>query len=122
MVRIRYIVNNVSESVKFYTENLAFELVQQFGPAIAILQRDGVQLLVSGPISSAAREMPDGTKPSPGGWARFQIVTNDIETMIADLKDKGVSFKNELFENQGRKQILCEDPSGNLIELFEGPK
>ena len=49
MARIRYIVKDVGEAVAFYTSHLGFKLVQQFGPAIAILQRDDLELLVSGP-------------------------------------------------------------------------
>ena len=60
MIRIRYIVNDVDKAVEFYTSNLDFRLEQQFGPAIAILERDGVQLLVSGPKSSAGQPMPGG--------------------------------------------------------------
>ncbi len=119
MIRIRYIVKNVDEAVDFYTTNLGFALKQQFVPAVALLERDGVTLIVSGPVASASRPMPDGTVPQPGGWARFQIVVDDIEAEISRLKKNGVHFKNELFENQGRKQILCLDPSGNIIELFQ---
>lgn len=119
MIRIRYIVNDVDMAVEFYTSNFDFRLEQQFGPAIAILERDGLYLLVSGPKASASMPMPDGTIPAPGGWSRFQIVVDDIESEISRLKQNGVRFKNELLENQGRKQILCLDPSGNLIELFQ---
>jgi predicted enzyme related to lactoylglutathione lyase len=119
MIRIRYIVNDVDEAVEFYRSNFDFRLEQQFGPAIAILERDGLYLLVSGPTASASRPMPDGTKPSPGGWARFQIVVDDIESEVARLEQNGVQFKHDIIESQGRKQILCLDPSGNLVELFQ---
>ncbi len=119
MIRIRYIVNDVDKAVEFYRSNFDFRLEQQFGPAIAILERDGLYLLVSGPSASASRPMPDGSKPSPGGWARFQIVVDDIESEVARLKQNGVQFKHDIIENQGRKQILCLDPSGNLVELFQ---
>jgi len=119
MIRIRYIVDDVDEAVKFYTSNLFFELVEQYGAAVAILERDGVHLIVSGPKASASRQMPDGSQPSPGGWNRFQIVVDDIESEVSRLKQNGVPFKNDLFESQGRKQILCLDPSGNIVELFQ---
>ena len=100
MIRIRYIVNDVDKAVEFYTSNLDFRLKQQFGPAIAILERDGVQLLVSGPMASASRPLPDGSKPSPGGWNRFQIVVDDIESVVSRLRQNGVLFKNDIIENQ----------------------
>ena len=83
MIQIRYIVNDVDKAVEFYTSNLDFRLEQQFGPAVAILERDGVQLIVSGPVASASRPMPDGSKPTPGGWARFQIVVDDIGSEVS---------------------------------------
>ncbi len=63
--------------------------------------------------------MPDGTQPSPGGWARFQIVVDDIESEVSRLKLNGVEFKSDIIKGGGRKQILCLDPSGNLVELFQ---
>ena len=120
MIRVRYMVDDVSEAIDFYTGQLGFKLLQQYGPAVAILERFGTELIVAGPLSSAAQPMPDGTKPSAGGgWARFMIVVDDIEAEVARLKENGVAFKNEMIVGGGRKQILCLDPSGNIIELFE---
>ncbi len=61
--------------------------------------------------------MLDGAVPGPGGWSRFVLVVDDLESVVSKLKDDGVTFKNDIVENRGRKQILCEDPSGNVIEL-----
>ena len=119
MIRFRYIVNDVDKAVEFYKSNFDFKLEEQYGSAIAILERDGVQLIVSGPKASATKPMPDGTKPSPGGWSRMVITVDDIETVVSRLKKNGVQFKNDLMDNQGRKQILCLDPSNNIIELFQ---
>jgi len=118
-IKIRYLVNDVDKAVEFYTSNLDFRLEKQFGPAIAILEQDGVELLVSGPKASASMPMPDGTKPLPGGWNRFQMSVDDIESFVSKLKEKGIQFKNEIIEGPGGKQILCIDPSGNVIELFQ---
>jgi catechol 2,3-dioxygenase-like lactoylglutathione lyase family enzyme len=113
-------VNDVDEAVAFYVSKLGFELQQQFGPAIAILTHGDLELLVAGPRTSAAQPMPDGTRPTPGGgWARFVLTVDDLESYVSQLRAQGVEFKNEILENQGRKQILCVDPSNNIIELFE---
>lgn len=120
MARVRYMVNDVNEAVAFYVSSLGFELQQQFGPAIAILTHGDLELLVSGPKTSAAQPMADGTRPTAGGgWARFVLTVDDLEEYVSDLRKQGVEFKNEILDNQGRKQILCVDPSGNVIELFE---
>ena len=63
--------------------------------------------------------MPDGRKPQPGGWNRFVIEVEDIETLVASMKRSGVSFRNEIISGPGGKQILAEDPSGNPIEIFQ---
>ncbi len=119
MIRIRYIVDDVDDAVAFYTSHFGFRLDQQFGPAIAMLERDGVTLLVSGPKASASKPMPDGSQPSPGGWNRIMISVDDIESDVARLKQNGVEFRNEIIKGPGGKQILCLDPSGNVIELFQ---
>ena len=119
MATVRYLVHDVDAAVRFYTEHLGFSVQQQFGPAIAILSRDDLTLWVAGPVASAARPMPDGRKPEPGGWNRFVIEVKDLAEMVAALRDKGVPFRNDIVDGPGGRQILCEDPSGNVVELFE---
>ncbi|MCZ6813793.1 MAG: VOC family protein [Alphaproteobacteria bacterium] len=119
MANIRYIVKDVDDSVAFYMSHLGFDLVQQFGPAFAILQREDLQLWLAGPAASASKPMPDGSKPEPGGWARFVITVQDLDKFVAELRPRGVKFRNEILAGPGGKQILCEDPSGNVIELFQ---
>lgn len=122
MARVRYMVNDVDAAVDFYVSKLGFELQEQFGSAIAILLHGDLELLVAGPRTSAAQPMPDGTVPSPGGgWSRFVLTVDDLEAQVERLREQGVEFRNDIVENQGRKQILCSDPSGNVIELFEAP-
>jgi catechol 2,3-dioxygenase-like lactoylglutathione lyase family enzyme len=116
---VRYIVNDVDDAVEFYVSMLGFELDQQFGSAIAILNHRDLELVVSGPQTSAARPMSDGAKPSAGGgWSRFVLMVEDLESLVSDLKGRGVTFLNDIVEQGGRKQILCVDPSSNVIELF----
>lgn len=119
MATVRYLVKDVDASVAFYTRHLGFAVKQQFGPNIAILTRDDLTLWVAGPNSSAARPMPDGRKPEPGGWNRFVVEVEDLARIVAQLHQHGVSFRNDIVEGPGGKQILAEDPSGNVIELFE---
>ncbi len=120
MARVRYMVHDVDEAVEFYVAMLGFELDQQFGPTIAILNHGDLELIVAGPQTSAARPMSDGAKPSPGGgWSRFVLTVEDLESTVSDLRDVGVTFLNDVVEQGGRKQVLCTDPSGNVIELFQ---
>lgn len=119
MASIRYLVKDVEASIKFYSESLGFELKQQFGPAMAILTKDDLTLWLAGPPSSAAQAMPDGQKPEPGGWNRFVLQVNNLESLVTQLRSKNIRFKNDIVKGPGGSQILCEDPSGNVIELFQ---
>jgi catechol 2,3-dioxygenase-like lactoylglutathione lyase family enzyme len=119
-MRVRYIVDNVDEAVAFYVSNLGFEVEKQFGPAIAILVHGDLTLLVSGPKASASKPMLDGTTPSPGGgWNRILLDFDDLEAVVSKLKADGVKFRNDILDGVGGRQIICEDPAGNVIELTQ---
>jgi catechol 2,3-dioxygenase-like lactoylglutathione lyase family enzyme len=116
---VRYLVGDVDRAVAFYTRHLGFTLEQQMGPAFARVGRDDLTLWLAGPQSSAARPMPDGRQPEPGGWNRFVIEVDDLAAIVAALRAAGVTFRNEIVTGPGGMQILAEDPDGNPIELFE---
>ncbi len=81
----RYIVTDVEEAIAFYTGHLGFELSQHWGAAFAIVSNSDIQLWLSGPISSAARPMPDGRAPEPGGWNRIVVQVDDLEATAKRL-------------------------------------
>ncbi len=119
MVNVRYMVDDVDTAIEYYTNHLGFELRTSAAPAFADVTRGNLRLLLSGPASSAGRPMPDGTKPAPGGWNRVHLIVADIATEVARLRDAGVSFRNDIVTGPGGSQILLEDPSGNVVELFQ---
>jgi glyoxylase I family protein len=119
MLSLRYIVRDVEASITFYTGILGFTLRQQFGPAMAILSRGDISLWIAGPLASASKAMPDGRLPEPGGWNRLILEVTDLPALVADLSKQGAKFRNDIIDGPGGRQILCEDPSGNLVELFE---
>ena len=119
MLSLRYIVRDVEASITFYTGILEFTLRQQFGPAMAILSRGDISLWIAEPLASASKAMPDGRLPEPGGWNRLILEVTDLPALVADLSKQGAKFRNDIIDGPGGRQILCEDPSGNLVELFE---
>jgi len=121
MASVRYLVQDVETSIKFYSENMGFKLVEQYGPAMAIISKGDLTLWLAGPQSSAAKAMPDGQVPTSGGWNRFVLEVDDIVTTVTKLKSQSVKFRNEITKGPGGSQVLCEDPSGNVIELFQAP-
>jgi catechol 2,3-dioxygenase-like lactoylglutathione lyase family enzyme len=119
MATVRYFVHDVGAATSFYVDGLGFEVVRRFGPTIAILRRGDLELWLAGPTSSGARPMPDGRVPEPGGWNRLVIEVDDLDERIETLGARGVVFRNEVVEGPGGRHILAEDPSGNVVELFE---
>jgi catechol 2,3-dioxygenase-like lactoylglutathione lyase family enzyme len=118
-VNVRYMVEDVDAAIAFYTTHLGFTLLTRAAPAFADVVRRDLRLLLSGRTSSAGRAMPDGRQPVPGGWNRFQLVVDDIAAEVDRLRQAGLRFRNEIVRGPGGAQILLEDPSGNLIELFQ---
>jgi catechol 2,3-dioxygenase-like lactoylglutathione lyase family enzyme len=119
-VSVRYIVNDIDSCVKFYTRLLGFDVVMNPPGGFAMLSKGNLRLLLNQPgAGGAGQYMPDGTKPSPGGWNRIQLETHDLESAIEELTNREARFRNELVMGNGGKQILLLDPSENLIELIE---
>ena len=120
-VQVRYIVNDVDAAIAFYCGHLGFKEVMHPAPAFAMLTRGELRLVLSAPNPSTGggQPMPDGAQQRPGGWNRFAIEVQDIAVLVEKLSKAGVRFRNEIVTGVGGKQILVEDPSGNLVELFE---
>jgi catechol 2,3-dioxygenase-like lactoylglutathione lyase family enzyme len=120
-VSVRYIVDDVDASIKFYTDHLGFGLTMHPAPTFAMLDRGDLRLLLSAPggKGGGGQSMPDGTKPKPGGWNRISLQVADLERVAETLRQKGVHFRNDIVTGIGGKQVLVDDPSGNCVELFE---
>lgn len=116
---VRYQVKDVQRSIAFYTQILGFNLDHQTLPAFGQVSISNLKLILSGPGASGSRPMPDGHQQEPGGWNRIVLQVEDLPARIADLKNKGANFRNEMEVGPGGKQIQVEDPDGNPIELFE---
>jgi catechol 2,3-dioxygenase-like lactoylglutathione lyase family enzyme len=115
----RYLVHDVEASLKFYVETLGFTVMQKWGPAFAVIERQGLQLWISGPGTSAMKAMPDGRKPVPGGWNRIVLEVENLAALVEQLQKQNVTFRSEIVPGPGGKQVLIEDPSGNPLELFQ---
>ena len=119
MAVVRYLVADVDVAVAFYTGTLGFELVEQWGPPFAMIRRDDLTVWLSGPGSSASRPLADGSRPAAGGWNRLVLETDNLDALVAKLRNAGVSLRGTVVSGPGGKQALIEDPSGNPVELFE---
>ena len=116
MASVRYIVNDIDEAVDFYRDRLGFTVEKHNPGKFAALTREDLHLFLNAPGAGSAGKA--GGDPQPGGWSRFMIVTDDLDGMIEELCSAGATFRGDVAEGAGR-QILLEDPSGNVVELFE---
>ena len=118
---VRYIVDDVDAAVDFYTRHLQFEVAMRPGPGFAMLRKGDLRLLVNVPGGGggAGQDLSDGSTPEPGGWNRFQVQVDDLDTTVEDLKRAGVHFRGDTITGRGGRQALALDPAGNLVELFQ---
>ena len=121
MATTRYIVNDVDEAIKFYTGLLSFDLKQQAGSAFAIVEREDLALMLTGPAASAQRPMPDGSQPTPGGWNRILVQVEDIAATVAAMRSADATFRNDIVSGPFGQTIPVEDPSGNAVKLVQRP-
>lgn len=123
MTNVRYIVNDVDESIQFYCGHLGFTEEMHPAPVFAMIVRGDLRLLLSTPApggpGGGSQAMPDGTLPQPGGWNRVSLDVSDLDGMVEALRKDGVHFRNEIVTGVGGRQVLIDDPSGNPVELFE---
>lgn len=116
---VRYQVTDVERAIAFYTNHLGFDVALRGGPAFAAIANGNLTLFLSGPGSSGARQLPDGTPQTPGGHNRFVLEVDDLDAAITELRRAGVAFRNSVETGPGGRQIQITDPDGNPVELFE---
>lgn len=119
-VSVRYIVDNVNDAISFYRDRLGFVEQMHPAPTFAMLGRGDLRLVLSAPSSEGGggQDLPDGSRPAPGGWNRFMIEVDDLDALMARLGGLGVRFRGPIIQGVGGRQVIVEDPSGNPVELF----
>ena len=115
---VRYIVDDVNAAVAFYRDQLGFDVEMHAAPGFAALSSGDLRLFLNAPGAGGAGQA-GGSQPRSGGWNRFQLSVDDLESAVGRLRGQGARFRGDIVEGRGGRQILLEDPSGNPVELFE---
>jgi catechol 2,3-dioxygenase-like lactoylglutathione lyase family enzyme len=121
VANVRYIVDDVEAAIAFYRDLLGFEVEMQPAPTFAMLRRDDLRLLLSAPSGQGGggQALADGSVPEPGGWNRISLPVSDLTSEVERLRTRGASLRSDVIQGVGGDQALVEDPSGNLVELFQ---
>src|SRR5215213_571652 len=100
---VRYLVEKVDDAVTFYVDQLDFEVVFDAAPDFVMLSRGPLRLMLNvvGGSGGASQPMPDGSVPEPGGWSRFQLTVDDLESAVERLRSSGASFRNDIIKGIG---------------------
>jgi catechol 2,3-dioxygenase-like lactoylglutathione lyase family enzyme len=104
MASIRYIVSDVGESIAFYRDRLGFTVDMHPAPGFAALSRGDLRLMLNAPAAGGAGKA--GGTPQPGGWNRFQIQTDDLDTLTRELGEAGASFRGDIVAGNDGRQVL----------------
>jgi catechol 2,3-dioxygenase-like lactoylglutathione lyase family enzyme len=120
MASVRYIVADINKAVEFYRDNLEFKVEMHNRGKFAALLRDDLTLYLSAPGAGSGGQA--GGEPKPGGWNRFMVITKELDALIDRLRAAAVTFRGHISDGGAGRAILIEDPSGNVIELFEFKK
>ena len=117
MASVRYITTDVDAAVEFYRDHLDFKTDMHNPGKFAALIREDLTLYLSAP--GAGSPTPGGSGNQHLGWNRFMVITTDLDALADRLRKVRATFRGELSSGGAGRALLVEDPSGNVVELFE---
>lgn len=115
-------VDNLNESIKFYTEVLGFEESHRFNPEkgmnIVFLKGDGESMIEL----TEGIENLDPKMKGQKGLFMIGLEVSDMDRTARELQDKGIKFiRGPIDTPHGTKIAFLEDPQGVQIELIQPP-
>ncbi|MEJ2293668.1 MAG: VOC family protein [Candidatus Lokiarchaeota archaeon] len=114
-MKVKYgtiIVENMEKSVKFYTEIMGFEVVNQLTP------RPGVNITLLKSEGDAMIELIKNPENEIGLYS-VGIEVKDLNATVKELKAKGVKITMEPVPITNGMLAFLEDPNGARIALIQ---
>jgi len=107
-------VSNMDSAVRFYTEVLGLRLAERYGDHWATV--DAGRGFTIGLHPASPKYPAPGAK---GGMMLGLEVTRPLDTLVPELKEKGVRFTGDIIREQAGIFAHLEDPDGTPIYLWE---
>ncbi len=109
-------------TAKWFADRFGAEVMSPWtapdGVVHVIVDLKGAKILVKGRV-----EKPTVEPTSPGsayGLEHFALLTNDLDTAVAELKVHGVSFVQDIVDiRPGARNAFARGPDNTLIEIIE---
>ena len=103
------------KTARFYVENLGAKIVGEIGGIGLRLDLHGLAMNVSKFVDEQSREQAYGVE-------HIAIDTDDMDNVIANLKESGAKFLEETISRSGGRVCFFEGPEGVQIEVLEMTK
>ena len=106
-------VADMDRAVRFYSEALGLKLAFRFGNEWAqVVAGEGLTI----GLHPASEQSPAGKK---GSITIGLNVSDPIEQVVTVLRERGVTIKGDIIDDETLKVQYIEDPDGNEIYLAE---
>ena len=102
---------NPEATAKFYVENL--------GATITSQRNDSFRLDLHGLSLNVSKFLTQQKRKQIYGMEHIAIDTDELDNLIAKLKDKGIHILEETVVSGGRRVFFFEGPDGVQLEFIE---
>lgn len=108
---------NPKRLADWYVETLGFRINYEYDGNYFVKAPNGAMLEII-----PAEGQPAAPKMRDPGLRHLAVMVNDFDSSLAHLRQQGVSFLGEPFENQGNRLIFFSDGDGNILHLIQRQK
>ena len=107
-------ISEMNRAVRFYTQTLGLKIAYRAGDHFCMIDAGGGLLIGLHP--------PGDHTPTPGAEGGTQVglnVAQPIESVVNELRGRGVNFHGPVIDDSAVKLAFFNDPDGNVLYLCE---
>ena len=120
IVNVRYMVDDVEESIDLLHRAARLRGADERGARVRRRQaRQPPAAALRARRARPAGRCPTARRPARAAGTGSTSSSTTSTPRSAASASAGAAFRNDIVEGPGGKQILLQDPSGNVVELFQ---